>query len=258
MLGLSSWLSPVRLGPADLDQILSLHNRLHALQTRPGLFALETQAFFVSCLSREGEIYGVKDDGRLVAYGVLGLPHPLSPYNFGAWVGLHPSRHGQVAHVDGAGVDPDYQGQGLQRKLIARRLEASAARGRKLVYSTAAPDNHASLRNLLKQGFRIIQRQRLFGGHDRYILQLAQCLPENACQDQQSACLEPDPERVWTGQMACESEHQVGAASRGREHWRAGSARQMAVAGAFGVRLSVPLALGQWLTAPLSETVLAS
>jgi tetratricopeptide (TPR) repeat protein len=57
---------------------------------------------------------------------------------------------------------------------------------------------------------------------------------------------EPDPDRVRNGQMACDSEQSCesvrrtigGAASSGREHWSAANARQMAVPGAFPVRLS--------------------
>jgi hypothetical protein len=43
--------------------------------------------------------------------------------------------------------------------------------------------------------------------------------------------------------MACNSEHQRGRASGGDEHWSAGNARQVAVPGAFWVRLLAPVLL---------------
>jgi 4-amino-4-deoxy-L-arabinose transferase-like glycosyltransferase len=49
--------------------------------------------------------------------------------------------------------------------------------------------------------------------------------------------LEPGSECVRNGQMACDFEHRSGAACCGREQRSAGNARQMAVPGAFWVRL---------------------
>lgn len=170
----AAWRSPVRLSANDHDAVWRLHERLHALQPRPGLFARETPEFFAACLHEDasragGQMFGVRRDGRLLAYGVLGLPRSGETH-FGCLVGLPAGRHAEVAQVDGAGVDPLARGLGLQRRLISHRLRAARAVGRALVFSTAAPDNAASLRNLLASGFVIVGLRRLFGGHDRYVL----------------------------------------------------------------------------------------
>jgi ribosomal protein S18 acetylase RimI-like enzyme len=170
MCDATAWQHPVRLGEADLEQIRSLHDHLHDLMPQPGMFARETPAFFAEHLSSHGKIFGVRREGRLLAYGVLGLPLPGAAYNFGAWAGLEPALCSQVAQVDGVGVDPAFRGRGFQRRLISCRLRAAALAGRRFIYSTAAPDNRVSVSNLLDSGFIVVSLQKLFGGHNRYIL----------------------------------------------------------------------------------------
>jgi ribosomal protein S18 acetylase RimI-like enzyme len=170
MLYVPAWQNPVRLTHDDLESVWMLHNRVHESLPSPDLFARETPAFFADMLADGGEIYGIKRHGVLLAYGVLGLPQPENAYNFGAWAGLAALHLGEVAHVDGAGVDPAHRGRGFQRLLIAHRLNAAAAAGRRFVYSTASPRNTVSLNNLLDSGFVIVSLRQLFGGQDRYIL----------------------------------------------------------------------------------------
>lgn len=62
-------------------------------------------------------------------------------------------------------VHPDHRGQGLQRKLIRRRLEWLWAKKVKHVNVWARPDNVYSLNNLVSEGFRFVpEKPREFKG----------------------------------------------------------------------------------------------
>ena len=173
---------PRELGCGDLDAIVELHETVHTdhvatgVEVDHGLFARETRAFFHDHLEVRGRIFGIHDAGRLIAYGVLGLPAPGDDH-FGALVDHPPTDPGRVAHVDGVAVRPAHRGQRLQRLLIEHRLQAALERGRDLVYTTVSPRNLHSLGNLQQAGFRIVGRRALFGGHDgghdRFVMEWA-------------------------------------------------------------------------------------
>lgn len=158
---------PIRLNRRHLPQVIALHHEVVAALPAD-LVAHETDAFFADHLSRLGRIYGVLEDGRLVAYGVLGLPRPDSP-NFGSDHGLSADDLARVAHVDGVAVRPDRRGRHLHRLLIAHRLQEAERLGRSIVLSTAAPGNQPSLANLLACGFTVRALVEKFGG-TRYLL----------------------------------------------------------------------------------------
>lgn len=158
-----------RLGAADLPSVESLHDQAHALATAPGLIARETREFFLDHLDRMGRIYGIESDDRIVAYCVLGLPIGTD-YNFGSDIGLPPGQLAQVAHLDGAVVDPAWQGNGLQSAMVAWRIERAQAYGRRLMISTAAPRNDRSWNTLMHHRLKAVTLRRKFGGHWRYFL----------------------------------------------------------------------------------------
>lgn len=58
-------------------------------------------------------------------------------------------------------------GQGLQRRLICRRMELAAGAA---LFATAAPGNLPSWHNLLDCGFCVRALQYRYGGHARYLL----------------------------------------------------------------------------------------
>lgn len=158
---------PQRLTARHLPAVIALH-RAVVEGLPPGLVAHETDAFFADHLERLGRIYGVFEGDRLVAYGVLGLPVGDSP-NFGRDHGLSAAELATVAHVDGVAVAADRRGAGLHRLLVGHRLAEAAACGRRIVLSTAAPDNTVSLVNLLACGLTVRGLVEKFGGR-RYLL----------------------------------------------------------------------------------------
>lgn len=155
------------LDESDLETVITLHR--HAIaKARPDTVATETDAFFTNHMTRIGRILGLFAEGRLIAYGVLGLPGP-GDANFGDMVHLGTADRARVAHIDGASVLPEWRGNRLHGVLIEWRLEAAVAAGRSIALSTAAPGNIPSVRNLLAAGMTIRALQQRFGGW-RYIL----------------------------------------------------------------------------------------
>lgn len=158
-----------RLNEHHLPQIIALHHQVVG-SLPAGQVASETDAFFAAHIARCGQIHGLIENGRLVAYGVLGLPQE-GDANFGADHGLAGADQALVAHIDGVAVAPDRRGRGLHRALIHHRLAVAAASGRRIFLSTAAPTNPVSLANLLCSGLTVRGLAEKFGGQ-RYLLRL--------------------------------------------------------------------------------------
>lgn len=151
-----------RLSEDHLTAILALH-RAAAATMPPGLMADDGEAFFADHIHRLGRTYGMFEEGRLVAYGVLGLPLADSP-NFGVDHALNGETLSLVAHIDGCVVADSARGRGLQRALIRYRMAEAERQGRSIFLSTAAPGNRASLANLLACGLTIRGLADKFGG----------------------------------------------------------------------------------------------
>lgn len=163
------------LAEADLGDVETLHDIVLA-KMRPELFADEADGFFADHLERCGRILGLFAEDRLIAYGVLGIPGP-EDINFGEMIGLPPEDRGRVAHIDGAAVLPAWRSNGLQRILIAWRLDLARRMGRDIALTTVAPENFPSLRNLLAEGMTIRALKQKFGGW-RYILRRDLDIPQ--------------------------------------------------------------------------------
>jgi hypothetical protein len=150
-------LQSYRLDLRDLDRVMTLHAELHRIAPRSGLFAIETEAFFVHHLGPGGMMLGIDaPDGSLAAYSVLGLPGADDAENFGHDIGLGPHDRRRVAHLDGTGIAAAFRGIGLQLRMIAERIALARVRGRSLLMSTAAPANTRSLGNLLEGGLEAV------------------------------------------------------------------------------------------------------
>lgn len=165
---MSDWIIE-ELRREDVAEVMALHLTVCAHEPEPGRFARETPDFFAQHVEDRGRIFGIRRAGALIAYGVLGLPTG-SDYNFGVWAGLPDALLGEVAQVDGVAVHPEERGHGLHRTLIRHRVAAARAAGRRFIYTTVAPMNTPSRRNMLAEGFAVIALRYLFGGYPRYLM----------------------------------------------------------------------------------------
>ena len=101
-----------------------------------------------------GEIIGVFDKGVL-PYGMLGLPEPDAEDNLGYFLPIQAAKRAQIAHVAGCMVQEHMRGQGLHRLLLAARLALARTHNRSICASRVSLHNHASRRNMQREGMRI-------------------------------------------------------------------------------------------------------
>lgn len=157
----------IRLEPSHLPAIIALHRKVIA-DLPPGDVAAETDQFFDDHIDRCGQIFGVFEKDRLMAYCVLGLPGKSDP-NFGLDHDIPPDQLGKVAHIDGVAVAAEWQGQGWQRKMVQHRIDVAQKHGRTIMLSTVAPTNFASLISTVSTGLAIHRLIGKFGGN-RFLL----------------------------------------------------------------------------------------
>ena len=151
------------LRPEDLPAMHALHlcsiAGMAAQTVKP-----ETREFLHGLLQGRGRVIGAWQGDALAAYGVL--QHDLLAQDDPrALLGLAPAH--PLYKLAGAAVAPAWRGQGLQRQLIARRVDWA---GDAALFATAAPGNVASWRSLLACGFMVCALQYRYGGNARYLL----------------------------------------------------------------------------------------
>lgn len=157
----------VRLNESHLEAVIALHHEV-IRDFPPELVARETDAFFHDHMGACGQIFGAFRHDRLIAYGVLGLPRPGDP-NFGRDHGLPDHELAGVAHIDGVAVRADQRRHRWQHRMVQHRLQAAREAGRRIALSTVAPENFASVVNILSAGLSIRNLVSKFGGK-RFLL----------------------------------------------------------------------------------------
>ncbi len=168
--------SYVWLAGDALDAVERLHRRSIA-GADPGLVKPEKRSFFESVFAGRGAVIGAVVDGddpetrvaggRLAGYGVL-LTTLAEGEDAGTRIGL--SGNAGLAKIAGTGVDPADRGRGLQRSLVRRRIGRAGECGFTHVFATAAPANTVSWRNLMAEGFSIVDVVLAYGTLERYLM----------------------------------------------------------------------------------------
>lgn len=102
-----------------------------------------------------GIAFGLRQEGQLLAAGLLRLPGPQGVRLTFPGVPPH-DWPGAAALAEGALVAPVARGLGLQRRLLDRRAAAAAGRRRRWLCAATHLENGASWRNLLRAGFRLV------------------------------------------------------------------------------------------------------
>lgn len=72
----------------------------------------------------------------------------------------------EYGYLNRAGVLPEMQGQGIQKKLIARRINYARDMGWSYVVTDTVYDNYASINNLISCGFKVYCPQEPWARED--------------------------------------------------------------------------------------------
>ena len=165
------------LGPADVPALRALRRLVLESLPHPDYYRVEGESsdFVAKILTpgskAHGLILGVFQKEILMAYGALEFPGP-GEVNRGVDLSLPVDQLPLVAHMTSAMVAPSHQGRGLHDFLIAARLEAGVAQGRRHFLTTVSPRNHPSWGNLVARGLHIKRLVQLGGGLVRALVHI--------------------------------------------------------------------------------------
>jgi hypothetical protein len=150
------------LQPADVPAVLALRNEVLASLDHPDLYVREddelgfVRGHVAGHPECAGETIGMFDGDELIAYAMLGLPAAEGSDNLGRRIPLGSRAPSQVAHLASCMVRQRYRGHALQRTLLAARFSLAQAHGRPVCVAMVSLHNHASRRNLMRAGLRIL------------------------------------------------------------------------------------------------------
>ena len=171
-----------RLGPyamrvltrEDVPAVIALRDEVLAQLDNPDLYVREDDetAFVRSHVAGHdecaGDTIGVFDGEDLIAYAMLGLPSDATA-NLGRFLDLGSRKLKDVAHLTSCMVRGPYRGHGLQRTLLSARFSLAHAYGRAVCVAMVSLHNHASRRNLLRTGLRILHTGVVDGLHRQLV-----------------------------------------------------------------------------------------
>ncbi|SIS66452.1 GNAT family N-acetyltransferase [Salimicrobium flavidum] len=122
-------------------------------------------------LEARGIVVGVYAKENLIAFRAMMYPKADDPENLGKDLGLDTER---VAHQEISCVHPDYQGNGLQKKMGETIMEEFRDERPDLIHvlCTVHPENEASLRDKFHHGMVIVELREKYAGKLRYIMYL--------------------------------------------------------------------------------------
>lgn len=153
-----------RLGPDDFAALLALYEEV-AASLPTGRLQRRDAANVASYLGGGfGGAFGIRQQGRLVAAGLLGAPRTNPRLALPPFPGIPPADWpAQVALAESAVVLSAARGRGYQRALLQARIAAARAQGRRWICSGVHLANLPSWRNLLASGFRVAGVSRALG-----------------------------------------------------------------------------------------------
>lgn len=153
----------------DVDVILSVMDAAASGMAHPEYYVTDDREFVERHIEEEGFTLLWKEKGETVGFLLVHLPGD-GEENLGRDGEVPPEELCRVAHMESAAVLPRFQGNGLQKKLVAAAEELLRRRGIRYAFSTVHPENAPSLRSMRAQGYEIVQTKEKYGGKLRHIL----------------------------------------------------------------------------------------
>lgn len=111
--------------------------------------------FFKSMVKERGVTLVAVVEGAVVGYAVLDLQLRGEQSNLRK-LGLDGTARSYVVNFEVCMVLEKYRGQGIQKLFLSRTFDYAKSGGYRHIYTTAHPDNTASVRNLQAFGFRFM------------------------------------------------------------------------------------------------------
>lgn len=160
----------IRLTLEDIEDMMNLQEKVDAALPNKEVYVCTSRKEFEETIKERGCILGYRnEEGRLIALGAY-ASYGNHPHNYGYDLELPKEELATVGQVEMMIVDPEYRGNGLQKKLCVA-LEAFARKDHKAcILATVSPVNPYSLKNFLDLGYQNEREKLKYGGLRRYIL----------------------------------------------------------------------------------------
>lgn len=157
-----------RCAREELDAIVALQRIVYRDVADKDTFVFTTEEELTESL--ESDIcLGAYLDGRLIGF-TLAVTDPDSPRNLGYALNYGPERCARCVTYDTTFVHPEYTGYGLQRVFMSLKDSEARKLGASEALATVSPDNQASLKNLIENGFEIADEKIMYAELRRYIM----------------------------------------------------------------------------------------
>ncbi len=153
----------------DIDEIMNLQEEIYSRIDNKETYIKTSKEDFLESFELDHCFCAVCGD-RISAVTVL-VSGRLSPErNYGYYLGYGEDRLGKCFSFDLTMVHPDHRGYGLQAFFCDLRSDVSEMNGSKEALTTISPRNSHSLRNLMDNGFEVVETRTLYSGVERHIL----------------------------------------------------------------------------------------
>lgn len=161
--------SIIRLDKSWLDRLLELQTVVMKHMDKKELFAGLTRDEFLEVLDTKGITVGALVEERLIGFYSVLFPG-LSDYNLGNDIGLDKEKLDSVVHMEGAGIDPDYRGNSLQKVMVRVCLDEALKLGKtRYICATVSPYNYPSIDHIFAMQLCIKKIKPKYNGVIRYI-----------------------------------------------------------------------------------------
>lgn len=159
----------VQLTMQELPEIKQLQTKVIGHLSEKTLLQPLTDEEFIYILEGNGLIVGVRSEGSLIAFRAL-LDPDEDPEHLGQDAGIPEEQWDSVLYSEITNVDPEFQGNGLQRQLGKIIMDAVDTDRYTYVCTTVAPFNIASLKDKFELGMHIAALTVKYGTLTRYVM----------------------------------------------------------------------------------------
>lgn len=153
----------------DIERINNIMNTIAEGMEHSDYFVSSDLDYITSHIEDAGITYLVLGDDNVMGFLIIDIPGECE-HNLGLDIGLGKQDLAGVVHMDTIVVLPEYRGQGLQKIMLRYGEERMKERGCTDFMATVHPNNTASLKSFLDNGYDIQKTKLKYYGYLRHIL----------------------------------------------------------------------------------------
>lgn len=153
----------------DVQSILAIIQKALPLLPDPSWFIADSEEFFRSHIKEKGFTLKAMADNQMAAFLTVRFPGTDSDNLLYSLDDIKEDLL-KAAHIESCVVSPEYRGNHLEYKLIKEAIAILKDSPYTHLLGTAHPDNLASVKSFLDNGFHIAKTTEKYGGFLRHIL----------------------------------------------------------------------------------------